>query len=126
MQNLSCPPPTAFLKFSKKYEAVKNGTTKYIQYILVTRVSQCLSPRSNWDPRPPFPQANVYPPGTKRLGDQRGRGRLGGPKSDDWRNSLALCLRCERYLYYILAANTICLSVGLKRWAIGYQILTNH
>jgi hypothetical protein len=60
------------------------------------RVPQCLSPRPNWDPPPPLPQESVSPR------DQRGGHHSpageevggGGPKLDDWRKSLALCLIC--------------------------------
>jgi hypothetical protein len=35
------------------------------QSTFTPRVQQCLSPRPNWDPPPPLPQASVFPSGTK-------------------------------------------------------------
>ncbi len=37
-------------------------------YIPVPRVQQCLSPRWNWDPPPPLPKTNVYPPPPRTKG----------------------------------------------------------
>ena len=77
-----------------KYIIPRRICTKYIY----TKVPQCLFPRWSWDPPPPLPQASVYPPpprnqrgGHSPAGDGRGGG---GPNSDDWRKSLALCLPC--------------------------------
>jgi hypothetical protein len=63
------------------------------------RVSQCLSPCPNWVHPTPLPQASVSspaPPESKVGGSNtRLRGeRVGGPNSDDWRESLSLCLLC--------------------------------
>ncbi len=66
------------------------------QSTFIPRIPQCLSPRLNWDPPTPLPQANVLPPGTKG-GRVHTRLRVrgwGSPNSDDWRESLVLCLLC--------------------------------
>jgi hypothetical protein len=45
---------------------------------------------------PPLHQASVYPhPGIKARGHSPAAEGVGGPNSDDWRNSLALCLLCD-------------------------------
>ncbi len=43
---------------------------------------------------PPPPQVSVFPHGTTGEGHTHVRVRWGGPNSDDWRKSLALCLLC--------------------------------
>ncbi len=63
------------------------------------KVHICLEyyvPRQNWTSPPPFPQASVYlQPGTKGGGGHSPAGKgVGGPITDDWRKSLALCLLC--------------------------------
>jgi hypothetical protein len=66
----------------------------YLQH-KVHRVPQCLSPRRNWDPPPPLPQASVSP-GNPRGEHTRLRVRgWGSPNSEDWRKSLILCLLCD-------------------------------
>jgi hypothetical protein len=66
-----------------------NTPTKY-KHILY-RVSQCMSPRRNWDsPTPSLASECAPPPGTKGRGAHSPAG-WGSPNSDDWRNSLALC-----------------------------------
>ncbi len=61
----------------------------------ISRVPQCLSPRQNWDPPTPLPQARVPPP-NQREGTLACRWGGGGVSiSDDWRKSLALCLLCD-------------------------------
>ncbi len=58
----------------------------------IHRVPECLSPRRNWVPPPHPPQASVSPPL-----DPKGRevSGCGGPNSDDWKESLALCILCS-------------------------------
>jgi hypothetical protein len=77
---------------------------------LVKHVPQCLSPRPNGTPLPPLPlpQASVSLSGTKGGGTHSHAGK-GGPNSDDWRNSLGLCLFCEVYylIHFILLRYTI-------------------
>jgi hypothetical protein len=52
----------------------------------IPRVPQCMSPRPNRDPPTSSPKrGGAHSPG--------GEG-VGGPNSDDWRKSLALCLLC--------------------------------
>jgi hypothetical protein len=45
-------------------------------------------------PPPPSPASECVPPGTNGREHTRLRVRGGGPNSDDWRKSLALCLLC--------------------------------
>jgi hypothetical protein len=58
----------------------------------VPRVSECLTHRRNWVHLPPPPQASV-----SLLGHKEGKQHslavegVGGPNSDDWIESLALC-----------------------------------
>jgi hypothetical protein len=63
----------------------------------IRRVPVCRSPRRNWVPPPPLPQASVLPPWTKGgRGEQHslaGEG-VGGPNSDDWLESVALSILC--------------------------------
>ncbi len=61
-------------------------------YTYIPRVPKCLSPRPNWDPPPPDPQASVFPPEPNKGGHTREWGGGGGGlSSDDRRKSLALC-----------------------------------
>ncbi len=71
-------------------------TTGKTYFTTYRRISQCLSPRPNWVHPPPIPQASVSSPPEPKVGEGRqhspaGKG-LGGPNSDDWRESLALYL----------------------------------
>jgi hypothetical protein len=67
---------------------------------IFTRVSQCLSSRSNWHPPPSLLQASMPPPpppGTtaEDTGSPAGERVGGGPNTNDWRKSLALFLLCK-------------------------------
>ncbi len=69
------------------------------------RVPQCLSPRRTWAPHPLSPQRVSSPPPNQRGGGggthspacDGARPRRGSPNSDDWRESLVLCLLCDRH-----------------------------
>ncbi len=78
---------------------VASGTVERL-YHRVDRVLGFLSSRTNWDspnPQTLTPQRECYPPGTKGVAILACRwGGGGGAKSDDWRESVALCLLCER------------------------------
>ncbi len=80
----------------------RGGPTKYIN---TPRLSKCLSRRWNWYHPPPSP-ASECAPGTKGRGGLHTRSRLrvrgwGSPNSDDWRESLILCLLCS-WPYWLL------------------------
>ncbi len=64
-----------------RYGRAVQGRAVYIEY-------QCLSLRRNWVPTPPLPKASVSPPLEEQhpLADEG----VGGPNSDDWKESLAL------------------------------------
>jgi hypothetical protein len=64
-------------------------------HICAPRVTQCLSPRPNWDPHP-LSCKRVGPPPPETKGGQHlpAGEEAGGPNSDDWRKGLALCLLC--------------------------------
>ncbi len=62
-------------------------TQRYVY--MISRVSQCLSPRPNWDPPPPLPQASVSALGPKGDTLACGWGGREGSNSDDWRKSLS-------------------------------------
>ncbi len=86
---------------SREHRIDKSGKTKvtdsfmsfWPQSTYMPRVPQCMSPRPNWDPPTPLPQASL-PPGTKGGDTLTSRSGGGGPDSDDWRKSLAQCLLC--------------------------------
>jgi hypothetical protein len=94
---------TLFRKQSQfVYHRNKNYITTWRDFT-ISRVPQCLSHRPNWVRRPPLPQASVPPPEQKRGGGNtrlRGGG-VGGPDSDDWRESLALCVHSVG-LYFLV------------------------
>ncbi len=75
------------------------------KYICTSRVPQCLSPRWNWDSPTPSPASKCAPPESRGGGGYlhtrlRVRG-WGSPNTDDWRESLLLCLLCgSKYLQY--------------------------
>ncbi len=58
---------------------------------------ECLSLRPNGSPPPPLSQASVFPtplePEEEEQHSLAGEG-VGGANSDDWKESLALCLLC--------------------------------
>jgi hypothetical protein len=59
----------------------------------VYRVPGFLSSRPNWVPPLPHPQASVASPPLGPRGEKNSlAGKGGGPKSDDWTESLALCI----------------------------------
>ncbi len=66
------------------------------KYYIIPKVSECLSLRPYLLPPSPFPPASVPPPpwnqkGGATLAGGEGAGRA---NSDDWTESLALCLLC--------------------------------
>jgi hypothetical protein len=113
-----CHFPTAWLRYPRPprysgstgtcHQAAERSEHKVHEYIY--RVPQCMSPCRNWDsPTPSLASECAPSPGTKG-GHTRLRVRgWGSPKSDDWRNSLALCLLCGsehsivQYLYFFNA-----------------------
>jgi len=63
---------------------------------IVPRIPECLSRRRNWVPPSPTSECVSPPPGSKGGEDQNsfaGVG-VGRPNSDDWIESLALCILC--------------------------------
>ncbi len=69
--------------------AITRDTDNYKVHTYIPWVPQCLSPRSNWNLPPSFPQVSVYPHPRTKGGDTRLRVRgWGSPNSDDWRKSL--------------------------------------
>ncbi len=87
------------------------------------RVPQYLSLRPSWDPTP-SPASECVPPGTNGRGDTLACGwGGGGPNSDVWRKSLALCLLCVETLRFERGADSreknACPTLQLKR---GVQI----
>jgi hypothetical protein len=75
----------------------KLGSHREIILHSIPRVPVCpLSLRPNWPPPLPLSHKQVCPPppiGTKVVGNTGLRVR-GGAHSDDWRESLALCILC--------------------------------
>jgi hypothetical protein len=60
-------------------------------------------------PLPPPPQASVSPPWTQREGEQHSLAdeEVGGPNSDNWTESLALCMLCAGTVYSILCLEIV-------------------
>jgi hypothetical protein len=77
-----------------------------------------MSPRRNWDSPNP---ASVPLPLEMGGGHTRLRVRAwGSPNSDDWRQSLALCLLCAGYLTgELISLITNFLGIGLKEPEMG-------
>jgi hypothetical protein len=82
------------------------------------KVPQCLSPRWNWDPPHPLSRKRVCSPFRNQRGvNTRLRGReWGSPNSDDWRESLVLCLLCGEMFLPMLAGEQVhggqCIECG--------------
>ncbi len=87
----------------------------------VDRVPGFLSSRQNWVRPPPHPRASVashlVPGGTNSLAE-----RGGGPNSDDWRESLALCLLCA--VCAPIYSNRTVQMRELTLWYSSYSIIS--
>jgi hypothetical protein len=76
------------------------------------RVPECLSLRRNWVPTPPSPQASVLPPHSLA-----GEG-VGGPNSDDWKESLASIAHVPGHLQIV----DCCVGWGVVLFKIVLQL----
>jgi hypothetical protein len=91
------------------------------QSTYIPRVPQGLSPGPNWDPHP-LSRKQVCPPPEPKIDDGGG-----GPNSDDWRKSLALCLLCV-YSWRLLPNVAEGSRAGLTRRPAlaGWRRVTQH
>ncbi len=74
---------------------------------LIPSVPDCLSHRRHWVPTPLPRKLVCLPSWTQRRGEQHSLADegVGGPNSDDWIESLALCILCAGWTYKSTSLN---------------------
>jgi hypothetical protein len=83
-----------------------------VQYCSIHRAPECLSLRWNWVSPPPLPQASVsLPLDPKGERSNTPGDDVGVPNSDDWKESLALCI-LSVYHYQNFEFETFFITIG--------------